>query len=148
MLLLQVHHGSAPGCSYSSEVEQCPPHDSIEKKTLRVLTAADAPARLVEMLAAPLLNRTVGLMDTCGLTLPVMASPRPASWLAMDVNRSAIAWSARCNTQTTGCQRRTRCFHAQQATSSRWQVWVQWITFGRQRGCHIRAGNWNGLTGA
>lgn len=60
------------------------------------LTAASAPAKLVDTLAAPFANRANGLMDTCGFSMPTAVSTRPASRFAMDVNTSAMAWSARC----------------------------------------------------
>lgn len=68
----------------------------------RAQTWPMAPAKVVDTLAAPLLKSTVGEMLTCGFCLPVSNSPRPSSWFAIDVKRSATAWSARCvhHTQT------------------------------------------------
>ena len=57
------------------------------------------PAREVEMLAAPLLKKDGGAMETWACFLPVMTSARPKMAFSMDTKKSAMALSALCNRQ-------------------------------------------------
>lgn len=66
---------------------------------MRQHTCPEMPARLVEILAAPLLKKDGGAMETWACFLPVMTSARPKMAFSMDTKKSAMAWSARCNRQ-------------------------------------------------
>ena len=57
------------------------------------------------MLAAPLLKKDGGAMETWGSVLPVSTSIWPAMMLPMDVKKSAMAASALCKGVEQSAQR-------------------------------------------
>ena len=67
-----------------------------------ILTAPAIPATEVETLAAPLLKKDGGAMETWACFWPVATWKSPAIVLMMDWKKSPRAWSARCRHNTHG----------------------------------------------